>query len=269
MPVRVLDTTPDDDLALFSRYLWQCQLVHRVFEEQGRQILEVPDEGAAEFVRERYSAWRAGSLVIDALPEADRARRAGLLQRLSVYPALSALLVLSVACFPITWGDNTVLRAFALVDVQAVTSDGQVWRLFTPILLHFGFVHLAFNVAIVAEFGRRVERGLGSAGLLGAVAAIAAVSNLSQLLLATPALFGGLSGVAYGLLGLTLVRRQLAPDDPAWQVHGSLAVMLIAFLVLMSTGVTEFFDLYIANTAHWAGLVSGLVIGAITGLRRA
>jgi membrane associated rhomboid family serine protease len=42
-----------------------------------------------------------------------------------------------------------------------------------------------------------------------------------------------------------------------------MAVTLLAFLVLFSTGITEPFGLMVANAAHWSGLIAGGLVGAV------
>ncbi len=128
-------------------------------------------------------------------------------------------------CFPATWplDERCARPAVALVDDRAgrrprrrtcrcrrcrrCSRAAQVWRLVTPIFIHFGVAHLLFNAAVVIEFGRRIERGAGSPVLLLTDAADRrrqqrrAVSRRRH-----AALFGGLSGVAYGLFAYVVVR---------------------------------------------------------------
>jgi hypothetical protein len=91
------------DLAMFCAYLAQQRVVHRVFEEQGRQIVEVSNEADAQRVRTEYEAWRAGRLALQWLPRPARARTPWptLLRR---YPVVTVLIALSLLCFPATFG---------------------------------------------------------------------------------------------------------------------------------------------------------------------
>lgn len=265
-PVRLLQCPLTEDLAPFSLGLHRAGIAHRVFEEAGDQILELADARQADQARALYERWRGGEL---SLAHPDQVRPAlptgpTLWQQA---PAVLGLLTLALAVYFFTGGGEARLRGtgwLTIADVHRVgdtlgmaLARGELWRPLTPILLHFGILHLAFNGAIVWELGRRTEQALGSVRLLLLVAAIGVASNLAQYLLGDSPFFGGLSGVAYGLLGFVLVAARRMPQDPRWQLQQGLAISLLLFLVLFSTGVTEMFDLYVANTAHWAGLLAG------------
>ncbi|NJN51068.1 MAG: rhomboid family intramembrane serine protease [Gammaproteobacteria bacterium] len=279
--VRALTLSVDEDIAALSAYLWQRRIAHRIFEERGQQILEVKRAEHATAVRELYRAWRAGELVLTAVPRATQpSRRWALLE----YPALLALLAVALLCFPATWpldrGElGWLLPLLTVVPVLPGSSGtkyevlmhallaGELWRLFTPILLHFSFAHLAFNAALFVEFGRRIEHIRGPTALITIVLTVAAVSNLCQYALSDSVLFGGLSGVVYGLFGFVLVRARIEPEQIAWQLNAAFVLAVVGFLVLMSTGITEAFGLNIANTAHWSGLLCGLGLGFMVGRR--
>ncbi len=65
--MRVIETALDEDLSLFSGYLHQQRIVHRIFEERGKQVLEVADEAHADVVRTAYRAWQLGDLKVMSL----------------------------------------------------------------------------------------------------------------------------------------------------------------------------------------------------------
>ena len=77
---------------------------------------------------------------------------------------------------------------------------GQYWRLVTPVFLHFGWLHIAFNCLWLWELGGRVERVMGHVNMLLLFLAIAVVSNVCQFVFGGAGLFGGMSGVVYGLM---------------------------------------------------------------------
>jgi GlpG protein len=270
--VRALTLPTDIDLAIFCVYLAQQRVRHRVFEEQGQQVLEVASADA-ERVRADYTAWRDGALQLRAVPAPPRARGSWW-RNVRRYPVVTALIGLALVLLPATWplgsGELGVLLpwltivpidgregALHFLSLTETLTAGQLWRLVTPILIHFGLVHLAFNAAIVIEFGRRIERGAGSLALLLLTLLIAVVSNALQFVVSHAPLFGGLSGVAYGLFAYVATRGQFDPA-PAWRVNPSFSIGVVVLLALMTTGITEAFGLYIANTVHWVGLGIGI-----------
>jgi GlpG protein len=276
--VRALTVGADENLALFCTYLGQRGCAHRVYEEQGTQVLEVTNEAAAEQVRSDYAAWREGRLHLQWRQGVGRARTPWL-PILRRFPVVVGLIGLAVLAFPVTIGlsagfGGPLFSLLTIVPVDApltgaprdvlvaALAAGQWWRLVTPIFLHFGIVHLLFNAAIVIEFGRRIERGAGSWFLVALTLAIAIASNVVQFYVAGTALFGGLSGVAYGLFGYVVVRGRFEVGLD-WRVNPSLVVGVVVILVLMSSGVTEAFGLHIANTAHWVGLGVGATFAVL------
>lgn len=146
-------------------------------------------------------------------------------------------------------------------DRFAEIRQGQVWRLLTPIFLHFGAMHLLFNMMWLWELGRVLEstfRGLRY-GLL--VAGIAIASNLTQAFV-SGINFGGMSGVVYGLFGFVVIRSRYHPAGGFVLNPQTVRYMLI-WLVVCFTGMVG----PIANGAHVAGLLTGGVIGTIHVLR--
>ncbi len=91
------------------------------------------------------------------------------------------------------------------------------------------------------------------------------MSNLAQYAVGPTALFGGLSGVAYGLLGFVLTMGRLVPDVPEWQFPPAIGIALLVLLVAFTTGITEPFGLFVANGAHWGGLAAGVASALVVG----
>jgi rhomboid protease GlpG len=144
--------------------------------------------------------------------------------------------------------------------------NGEVWRLFTPILIHGGFLHVTLNVLCLLVLGGMIERRHGSMRLGILIFFLAAISNVAEYLTTGP-LFGGLSGVIYGLFGYVWWRGRV---DPASGFHlpAHIIVMMLVWFVVCLTRLPEMADMKIANGAHVAGLIAGAVIGYIAGLRR-
>jgi GlpG protein len=283
--MRVLEVSADEDLAPFSRFLWQQRVSHRIFEERGMQVVEIAEPTLAGEVEKAYQAWRDGRLTLrtevdpargevsDPAVWTTRLRRAFL-----AYPGVLIILLLSLLVAPFSLNlapagiSERVILALTIVDLRVTPTvdaaillgDAQIWRWLTPVFLHFSIAHLAFNCVVTLDLGRRIELIQGTGYFLLVVVLTGVFGNLAQALFSGYPLFGGLSGVAYGLLGYLLVMQKRFPADPRWQLPAGFAIGLLVFLVLFSTGVTEFIGLYIANAAHWAGLCCGVLLALLS-----
>ncbi len=152
------------------------------------------------------------------------------------------------------------------VSLNETYQRGEYWRVLSPTFLHFGLFHLVFNALWLWEFGRRLELVEGSRRFLLVFVVLAVGANVGQYLWSGPSLFGGLSGVIYGLLGYIWIRQQLAPH-PALALPRGIVVLMLVWLVLCLVGIVDFFiPGSIANGAHVVGLVVGLVCGALSAM---
>lgn len=152
---------------------------------------------------------------------------------------------------------------FEVVGDQLVFGElgGQYWRLITPVFLHFGWLHIVFNSLWLWDLGTRVELVLGRGNMVLLVLVIAVVSNVSQFLFGGPSLFGGMSGVVFGLLGFSWVAPLL---QPRWSIQPAPAIMLfmVGWLVVCLLGVVKVLGFgSIANAAHLGGLLAGALLG--------
>ena len=209
----------------------------------------------------------------------------GLLASLRQVPIVSLWLLLSLLAFPLSLqvtGDLPVfapeiLTAMFMLDaipapgatgehLLRLLYDGQVWRLVSPVFLHFGFLHIAFNSVLFFILGVGLEKRLGGWLLLVCLLVWAGVSNVAQLLHSGSPFFGGLSGVVTAMFGARLVLSYLRPADPLMYLPRPLVISVFVSLFLFSTGVAALMDVNIANTAHWSGLAIGIVTGALLDL---
>lgn len=138
-------------------------------------------------------------------------------------------------------------------------SSGQVWRLFTPVLLHFSLWHLLFNLLWMQDLGTALEARIGTWRFAGLVVLVAVASNLAQYV-AGGAGFGGMSGVVYGLFGYLWVRSRQDFHFGLY-VSSMTSSLLLVFLALGIFGLLG----PTANAAHFSGLVVGGVLGWIAG----
>ncbi|MCO4322234.1 rhomboid family intramembrane serine protease [Aliidiomarina quisquiliarum] len=130
------------------------------------------------------------------------------------------------------------------------------WRIITPAFLHFSATHLVFNLFWWWYLGGRIELYLGSKMLIGLFFVTGIAANITQFYWQGP-LFGGLSGVVYGLLGFAMV-MSAKRGGPLW-LPPMLLVFMVGWLLL---GYTNALPVNMANDAHLAGLISGIIAGA-------
>ncbi len=133
----------------------------------------------------------------------------------------------------------------------------ELWRVLTPIFIHLHPFHILFNGFILVSLGRLTERIEGTVRFALIVFLIAVISNLLQGLLPEQMMgnpvFGGLSGVTYGLFGYIWVKTTLNPSLGIALAPGVVVIMM-AWLVLTIAGVI---NSNTANMAHLGGLLSG------------
>jgi membrane associated rhomboid family serine protease len=154
---------------------------------------------------------------------------------------------------PSAWAENP----HATDDLPEVR-QGQVWRVVTPMFIHFGLPHLLFNMLWLLDLGTMIERRQSRRMLLALVLFIAATSNLAQYIARGP-FFGGMSGVVYGLIGYIWVKGRFDIASGLF-LHRSTVTMAMVWFFLCLVGVIP----RVANTAHAVGLGVGIVWGFIS-----
>lgn len=262
------------NLGQFVGLLQRLRVPHRVTEEAGEQVLWVPDALISEQVRELYARYPQGDPQLQALPRASSLT--GVQQQLRAsWMSAAILLLTAIVALWTSLGDNLSAMHWLsfqdfrvqgdyllFVPVTDSLAAGQWWRLWTPMLMHFGILHLTMNAMWYWELGRRIEVRQGAWVLLLVTLLFALVSNVAQYLFGGPSLFGGLSGVLYGLLGYCWIYQKLAPN-PAYRLPPGVLVMMLVWLLLCLSGLITLLGFgAIANAAH----VSGLLVGCLAGL---
>jgi GlpG protein len=240
--------------------------------ETGRGLLEKfrqnPD--AAEYSRGAAQADRLRAA--EAKEHADWRRRVH--NRQTVFPGVRRLragpltTVLIVACVAVAvfskLGGNADVLRWLVISYSPNAAGrflpevfrGELWRLWSPILIHYGVGHILFNMMWLFSLGSMIEslQGTGRFALLVAVFALG--SNLAEYTLGSSPYFGGMSGVNYGLIGYVWIRGR---RDPASGLHldRQNVVLAIAWFFLCFTGQLG----PIANYAHAGGLLLGMAWG--------
>ena len=140
--------------------------------------------------------------------------------------------------------------------------SGQVWRLLTPMFLHFSIFHIVFNMMWTWELGRLIEWRNGPVLLLAVTAIISIAANLAQYFVSGP-LFGGMSGVIYGFFGYVWIQGLTNPQFGI-RLNPAIVKLMLGWFVLCWSGLLEIiFGIAVANTAHTAGLASGILVALV------
>jgi GlpG protein len=121
--------------------------------------------------------------------------------------------------------------------------------------VHFGAIHLLFNMFWVYDLGGMIEARQGTGRLLLLVLTAAVLSNLGQYIMSGP-LFGGMSGVVYALFGYVWMKSRYEASADLY-VQPQTVLIMIGWLFLCMTGRVG----PIANTAHGVGLAVGVAVG--------
>jgi GlpG protein len=132
--------------------------------------------------------------------------------------------------------------------------SGQLWRLITPIFLHFMLLHILFNMMWLWDLGGKIELRETSGFLVFFVLSVGLLSNLVQYFSSGPG-FGGMSGVVYGLLGYVWIRSQ--KPGSGYSLNSAIVTLMLVWLILGYTGILG----PIGNAAHLSGLLIGVAYG--------
>ena len=265
-------TPVGEDLRPFCRYLSELEVCYHVTERGGYQVLSLAEPRQLPVVREWFEEWRRGRLLLPAYDDTESSfdwRRASVRVRALIarYPVVIMLALLSIAGAWLVWSKNpAMLRLLLLEDAGAAAAAGQWWRFVSPAFLHFGILHLVFNLLWLADLGRRIESSQSSARLLLVATLAALCANLSQYWHIPGGLFGGMSGVVYGLLGYCWLAGRWR--TPGLRLPPGVVAFLIGWMLLCMTGVFSAVGIHVANAAHVGGFVAGLLLASLPAPRR-
>ena len=158
----------------------------------------------------------------------------------------------------------TNLGYFSMLSFdQTYIENNQWWRLISPIFLHFSFAHLAFNCLWIYILGEKIERIDGSLIFISLVIFSAISSNSLQFFWNGSSLFGGLSGVIYGLIGFCMIIEMDSSRD-IYDIPPGLYMFMVIWMILGFLGILELFGFgSVANFAHLGGLVSGIIFAMV------
>jgi len=146
---------------------------------------------------------------------------------------------------PIAWQSD---------DGIFVTQPDSWYRLVTSGFLHFGVIHIAFNMYFLYVLGPMLEPGLGRVKFLLLYFASLLGGSLGVILLDSGGITAGASGAVFGLLAAATVgmwRRGINPFSTS--IGGALIINL--FITFAIPGISI--------GGHLGGAVAGAICGAV------
>jgi len=150
----------------------------------------------------------------------------------------------------IQWGALAGNPAFGSLGVL------QPWRYLSAMFVHFGILHIVFNMMALWDFGRATEQRLGAArftiifvvtGIAGFIASDVWFSAIRG----APYITAGASGGLFGLVG-ALIGYLYAARDPMWKKFLTRFAILAAIFAIA---------LPVNNAAHVGGFLTGAPLG--------
>lgn len=181
---------------------------------------------------------------------------------LTFYPVVSTLVIINLLLWIFTGFFQTELGTktfFYGAGNNVFISNGEYWRLFTPIFLHANFMHVVFNCFSLILFGPALEQMIGKWKFIFAYMAAGLVGNIGTYVIdpTSPTFHIGASGAIYGLFGM-YVYMMFMRKDLIDEANARLVVIILAIGVVMT-----FANPMINTGAHLFGLLGGVFVAPL------
>jgi len=137
---------------------------------------------------------------------------------------------------------------------------GQLWRLFTPALVHGSIAHIGFNMYALLSFGTGLEQHFGHRRFFVLYVLGAFTGNVMSFLF-TDAVSVGASTAIFGLIGAEAVFLIQNRKLFAHQFRSAIGNVLFIIFVNLFLGLAPSID----NWGHIGGLIGGLMFTSFAG----
>jgi membrane associated rhomboid family serine protease len=161
--------------------------------------------------------------------------------------------------------DTEILLRLGSMRADRVSEHWELWRLVTPMLLHFGAVHLVLNMLALAQLGPLVEGFWGTRRMVVFYVVCGLASSLTSAAFNPVGRPGsvGASGAIMGLAGVLLGASSFG--DP--RIRAELAVLRrplfrgVALTLFIGLALVLWQPVVVVdNSAHVGGLLTGMLI---------
>lgn len=183
-------------------------------------------------------------------------RRESFSEYIRFYPIVTTFLALNIFIYLLTVlpivGDSIL---HAGIGANFLVTDGEWWRLITPMFLHGGIMHILFNMFCLFVFGPELEKIMGRMRFVTLFMLAGILANVATYFLQDPIYTHlGASGAIFGIFGsyaaLVYYTKNSMPE------LRQIIIPIIAISVIMT-----FVQPNINVTAHLTGLIVGFLIG--------
>lgn len=277
--IHAFDVSKDENLLEYGRLLWQRKISHIIQDAGDVQIIAVADASQVNEALRLYGQWQSGEIKPEEGKDSGisvwfnrSAMSNGLFAAFMQTPLTIALIIICITIamltlmFDVTDLFNMLLfpdftRGSTTFNVDRVIDNFtfvQFLKMFTPALLHGGYIHLIFNMLWMWEFGKCIEKQQPSWVLFLVIAFLAFMSNTAQYFASASNNFVGISGVVAGLMGYIAMWKLIDPKKGI-----TLPTSILMFMLIMIIAMAVIDLGFIADTAHVAGLISGAVLGLV------
>jgi membrane associated rhomboid family serine protease len=163
-----------------------------------------------------------------------------------------AIIAINVAVYVLT---SVSRSAEGQLDLYGpLVHSGDLYRIITSGFVHFGIMHIAFNMVLLYRFGEVLEQAVGRLRYVLLYIAALVGGSFGALLLTPHSSTAGASGAVFGLMGAVAIG--LRQRGIGWQeggVGGLIAINLVLSVLLPG----------ISLGGHVGGLLAGGAVGAV------
>ena len=136
--------------------------------------------------------------------------------------------------------------------------DGEWWRLFSCIFIHFGIRHLLMNMLSLMIIGVLTEPYMGRTKFVVAYFSAGIMASLVSIIWNHYAFSGGASGAIFGLFGVALILMNANLMGESKTIRWVVIVCLLGYIILQLIASA---DNGVDNAAHIGGVIGGIITG--------
>ena len=188
------------------------------------------------------------------------------LEEIRKEPVTVALILINVLVFIAVELTGTSQNAWHVLDYGAaytpyIVQNGEVYRLFTSMFLHFGIEHLVNNILVLFVLGSRLEQVIGKLRFLFIYLAGGMAGNIFSLILELRnqdfSVSAGASGAVFAVMGAMIY---VVIRNKGWLGDLSMRQILVMAAFSLYFGFTSS---GVDNAAHIGGMIAGFVLAVL------